>query len=150
MLGSVAHIGITVRDMDKAIHFYRDVLGLKLIGDITFAGEEADILIGESNVKLRAVYLRSQEDRKSPPIELLHFVEPVAKGEPYAGVANPGITEVAFWVKDIEQTYKELREKGVRFYSAPQLFETDEYKIKAVYFRDPDGTTLELLQNVEQ
>jgi glyoxylase I family protein len=149
MLGSVAHIGITVRDMEKAIYFYRDLLGLKVIGDVTFAGDEADILLGEDNVKLRAVYLRSQEDRKSPPIELLHFVEPIAKGEPYAGVANPGITEVAFWVKDIEQTYKELRAKGVRFYSAPQLFETDEYKVKAVYFRDPDGTTLELLQNVE-
>lgn len=149
MLGAVAHIGITVRDMEKAIHFYRDVLGLKLIGDVTFAGDEADILIGEDHVTLRAVYLRSQEDRKSPPIELLHFVEPVAKGEPYAGIANPGITEVAFWVKDIEQTYKDLRAKGVRFYSAPQLFETDDYKVKAVYFRDPDGTTLELLQNVE-
>ncbi len=149
MLGAVAHIGITVRDMDKAIHFYRDLLGLKVIGDVTFAGEEADILIGEDNVTLRAVYLRSPDDRKSPPIELLHFVEPIAKGEPYAGVANPGITEVAFWVKDIEQTYKELRAHGVRFYSAPQLFETDDYKVKAVYFRDPDGTTLELLQNVD-
>ena len=149
MLGAVAHIGITVRDMEKAIHFYRDLLGLKVIGDVTFAGDEADILLGENNVKLRAVYLRSQEDKKSPPIELLHFVEPVAKGEPYAGVANPGITEVAFWVKDIEQTYTELRAKGVRFYSAPQLFATDDYKVKAVYFRDLDGTTLELLQNVE-
>ena len=35
MLGAVAHIGITVRDMEGALRFYRDLLGLKMLGDIT-------------------------------------------------------------------------------------------------------------------
>ena len=96
------------------------------------------------------MYLRSEEDLKGPPIELLHFVEPVGtEGVPYPRLTNPGITEVAFWVKDIEKTYLDLRTRGVKFYSAPQLFELEGYgKVKAVYFWDPDGTTLELLQNL--
>jgi catechol 2,3-dioxygenase-like lactoylglutathione lyase family enzyme len=66
-------------------------------------------------------------------------------------LTSPGITEVAFWVKDIEKTYDELRGQGVEFYSPPQLFELAEYgKVKAVYFWDPDGTTLELLQVVKE
>ena len=150
MLGAVAHIGITVRDMEGALRFYRDLLGLKMLGDITIEGDEADEITREKGVKLRAVYLRSEEDLKGPPIELLHFVEPVGtEGVPYPRLTNPGITEVAFWVKDIEKTYLDLRTRGVKFYSAPQLFELEGYgKVKAVYFWDPDGTTLELLQNL--
>jgi len=150
MLGAVAHIGITVRDLEGALRFYRDLLGLKVLGDITIEGDEADEITREKGVKLRAVYLRSEEDLKGPPIELLHFVAPAgAGGVPYTRLTNPGITEVAFWVKDIEKTYADLRARGVKFYSAPQLFDLEGYgKAKAVYFWDPDGTTLELLQNV--
>ncbi|MGE0825262.1 MAG: VOC family protein [Candidatus Binatia bacterium] len=146
MPGAFAHVGITVSDMDRAVRFYRDTLGLTMVGDVTFAGDEADTLTGEQQVKLRAVYFRSPDDQKGAPIELLHFVEPQGGGKPYERLTNPGITEVAFWVKDIEETYADLRAKGVSFYSAPQLFELDGYRVKAVYFRDPDGTTLELIQ----
>lgn len=150
MLGAVAHIGITVRDMEGALRFYRDLLGLKVLGDVTIAGDEADTLTREQGVKLRVVYLRSEKDVKGPPLELLHFVAPAGDGKaPYARLTNPGITEVAFWVRDIEKTYTELRERGVKFLSPPQLFELEGYgKAKAVYFCDPDGTTLELIQNV--
>jgi glyoxylase I family protein len=152
MPGAVAHIGITVRDMEKALGFYRDLLGLKVLGDITIAGEEASTVTQVKGTKLRAVYLRHGGDLTGPPIELLHFIEPAGEGGvPYARLTNPGITEVAFWVKDIEKTCAELRARGVEFYSPPQLFdlEGEGYgKVKAVYFRDPDGTTLELLQNV--
>ena len=151
MLGTVAHVGITVRNMDKALEFYRDVLGLKVLSDLTIEGEEASEITQVEGTKLRVVYLRNGEDRTGPPIELLHFVEPAGEdGVPYARLTNPGITEVAFWVKDIEKTYEELCAKGVEFYSRPQLFELEGYdKLKAVYFRDPDGTTLELMQLVK-
>ena len=152
MLGALAHVGITVRDMDKAITFYRDTLGFRVLGDVMIEGEAADRLTRLQGTKLRAVYVRSENDLKGPPIELLHFLEPAPDaGEPYARLTNPGITEVAFWAKDIEQTYEKLHAQGVEFYSPPQLFELEGYgKVKAVYFWDPDGTTLELLQVVKE
>lgn len=153
MLGAVAHVGITVRDMDKAVAFYRDVLGLQVLGDVTVGGQEASTVTQVPGTKLRAVYPRYADDPTGPPLELLHFIEPGDNGEkPYVGLTNPGITEVAFWVKDIEKTYAELKAKGVEFYSPPQLFDLggEGYgKVKAVYFRDLDGTTLELMQNME-
>ncbi len=95
--------------------------------------------------------MRSEYDLKGPPLELLHFVEPASEGgKSSARLINPGITEVAFWVKDIEKTYADLCSRGVKFYSPPQLFELEGYgKVKAVYFGDPDGMTLELLQLVK-
>jgi catechol 2,3-dioxygenase-like lactoylglutathione lyase family enzyme len=151
MLGAVAHIGITVKDMERALKFYRDLLGLKVLGDITVTGEEISRVTQAKGAKVRAVYLRSGEDLSGPPIELLHFIEPAGEaGAPYAGLTNLGITEVAFWVKDIEKTCAELRARGVELYSEPQLFDLEGYgSVKAVYFRDPDGTTLELMQSLK-
>ncbi|MGD0289259.1 MAG: VOC family protein [Candidatus Binataceae bacterium] len=149
MLGPVAHIGITVRDMNAALAFYVDVLGMEKLGEATFSGEEASRLTRLPGTILRAVYLRGGKQIKGPPLELLHFVEPATDAaKAYAGVSNPGITEVAFWVDDIEKAYADLRAKGVEFYSPPQLFQFAGYKAKAVYFWGPDGTTLELIQNV--
>src|SRR5712671_222038 len=106
MIGPVAHIGITVRDMDAALSFYVDVLGMEKLGEATFSGEEASRLTRVAGTVLRAVYLRGGKEIKGPPLELLHFVEPAVDTETaYAGVSHPGITEVAFWVDDIEKTY---------------------------------------------
>jgi catechol 2,3-dioxygenase-like lactoylglutathione lyase family enzyme len=55
MLGAMAHVGITVRDMDTALAFYRDTLGLRVLGDIMIAGDEADRLTRLKGTQLRAV-----------------------------------------------------------------------------------------------
>src|SRR5215831_7810861 len=126
MLGHVAHIGITVRDMDKALAFYRDLLGLKVVGDVTVTGEKISRVTQVKGATVRAVYVRSGEDLSGPPLELLHFIEPAGKtGVPYAGLINPGISQVAFWVKDIEKRCADLRVRGVELYSEPQLFDIE-------------------------
>ena len=56
-----------------------------------------------------------------------------------------------FGVKDIEKTYEALRNQGVEFYSRPHSFTLDDYgTAKAVYCKDPFGTTLELIQMVKE
>jgi glyoxylase I family protein len=151
MLGRVAHIGITVRDMETALKFYVEVLGMEKIGEETFAGEEASRLTQVPGTVLRAAYLRGGKEIKGPPLELLHFEEPASEGIGEAvELRNPGITEIAFWVDDIDKTYQELQDRGVEFYSPPQLFQFAGYKAKAVYFRGPDRTTLELVQSVRE
>lgn len=152
MLGAVAHVGITVPDMDKAIAFYQDVLGLKVIGDFSIEGEEIGDMVRVPGTKVRSVFLRNEDDRHSAPVELLHFSESAREGgQPYEGVTHNGITEIAFWVKDIDQTYEALRSHGVEFYSPPKTFTLDGYgTAKAVYCKDPFGTTLELMQMVKE
>ena len=64
MLGWVAHIGITVRDMETALKFYVEVLGMEKIGEETFAGEEASRLTQVPGTVLRAAYLRGGKEIK--------------------------------------------------------------------------------------
>mgnify|MGYP000767871884 CR=1 FL=1 len=42
MVGRIYHVGLTVSDLDKSIAFYRDILGLKYLGEIMMVGEETD------------------------------------------------------------------------------------------------------------
>lgn len=148
MLGAVAHVGITVPDMDKAIAFYQDVLGLSVIGDYTIEGEEISDMVQVPGAKMRSVFLRNQNDRHGTPIELLHFSEPIDPGgQPYEGVTHNGITEIAFWVEDMDAAYDALRNHGVEFYSRPHTLKLDGAgAVKVVYCKDPFGTTLELMQ----
>jgi catechol 2,3-dioxygenase-like lactoylglutathione lyase family enzyme len=138
--------------MDKAITFYRDVLGLSVIADYTIEGEELADMVQVPGAKMRSVFLRSQDDRYGTPLELLHFNEPVVQGgQPYSGVTHNGITEIAFWVKDMDAAYKELKNHGVEFYSHPQTLKMDgSGEVKVVYCKDPFGTTLELMQMVKE
>ena len=57
MLGAVAHVGITVPDMEKAIAFYQDVLGLTVIGDYTIEGEEISDMVREPGQRLHRLML---------------------------------------------------------------------------------------------
>ncbi len=82
MLGAVAHIGITVRDMEKAIHFYRDLLGLKVIGDVTFAGDEADILIGEDNSNCAPCISAARMTERVPPLSCFISLSPSPRENP--------------------------------------------------------------------
>lgn len=151
MIGSIAHVGITVRDMEQSILFYRDVLELELVGDMRMGGIETEVLTKIKDAQLRVVYFNSKNDLKAPPIELIEFIKNPDSKLPYKKLTNNGISEVCFQVDDIDKVYKKLCLKGVEFLSEPQLFDlTDQGygKSKVVYFKDVDGIVLELIQDL--
>ncbi|MDG6882398.1 fosfomycin resistance protein FosB [Phocoenobacter uteri] len=151
MIKSVIHIGITVSDLEKSVAFYRDVLGLKYLGSMTMQGKETDLLFNQQNCVVKVAYLNGSDELNAPPIELLQFVSPSCKID-RATLTKTSISEVCFAVEDIEQSYQRLKAQNVEFLSEPQFFDfsADGFgKSKAVYFKDPDGIILELLQEVE-
>ena len=55
MIKAIDHVGIAVRDLDEAIHVYRDILGFKLEGIHTLNDRMVKIAfvsLGESKVEL--------------------------------------------------------------------------------------------------
>lgn len=80
-------------------------------------------------------------------LELLEYMtppSPVAKPLPLNAL---GAEHVAFRVEGIEQKVKELAAKGVEFLSPIQVVEEGPLAgWHWVYFKDPDGITMELIE----
>lgn len=148
MLKGITHVGITVSDIERSIVFYRDVLGLKLMGRLEMKGEEADALFGAENSRAYVAYLEGSGRIGAPPVELIQFADAEAE-DGRASLFKRSISEACFEVEDIQAEYERLLGAGVEFLSEPREFDfsSDGFgRSIAVYFRDPDGIILELMQ----
>lgn len=150
MFTSVAHMGLTVSDLDRSIRFYRDTLGLEWVGEMQMGGPETAALFKREGCSARVGYLRTA-DKNAPLVELIQFLdEPAVKDEP--SLFKTSISEICFATDDIDREYETLLAKGVEFLSEPQTFDSTQYgfgKSRAVYFFDPDRNVLELIQPVQ-
>jgi catechol 2,3-dioxygenase-like lactoylglutathione lyase family enzyme len=114
--GGVATIYVT--DLDRAVGFYRETLGLQLQYQVP----------GWAQVQAGAT--------------LVIGLHPTHPGGPQAG--QKGSTEVGFELDEpIEAAYAKLADRGVQF-DGPVM---DTGHIKLAYFKDPDGNPLYLSQS---
>lgn len=97
----IEHIGIAVTNLDEAIRYWEDVMGLKC-----YAIEEV------KDQKVKTAFLKCGEVK----IELL---EPTCPESTIAGFIEKnggkgGMHHIAFCVEDTDQALKDAQEKGVR------------------------------------
>lgn len=139
------HVGITVKDLDASIRFYHDVLGLQFSNEPSpwFDAPELGPAVGVPGAALRQVSLLVGDTT----LELLEYKSPPSDTSAPLASSNQGASHVAFRVEDIEAKKAELEEKGVTFFSEVNV--VDEGVLAGwrwVYFADPDGYPLELVE----
>ena len=139
------HVGITVKDLDTSIRFYHDVLGLQFSNEPSpwFEGEELGPAVGVPGAALRQVSLLLGDTT----VELLEYKNPPSETSGPLGSNSFGASHIAFLVDDIEAKKVELEARGIAFYSDVNY--VDEGVLAGwrwVYFEDPDGYPLELVE----
>ena len=138
---AIRHVGIVVTNLNKALHFYRDLLGLKVTNKMVERGDYIDKISGLKNVKVTTVKMAAGDGNL---VELLYFhshpVKTIIKKEMY----EVGISHVAFTVDNIDVEYRRLLKAGVQFNAPPQI-SPDGYA-KVTFCKDPDGNLIELVQ----
>lgn len=150
MIKNIAHIGLTVKDLDRSVEFYRDILGLDYKGYMYMEGESTDRLFDGKNIRAKVAYLSPKTGEGCPDVELIEFVRGEVE-EDQPSLFKTSISELCFGVEDIDGFFKELIEKGVEVMSQPQVFDSTAYgfgKSKAFYFYDPDGNILEAIEAI--
>ena len=119
MLKGLDHVDLVVSDMDEAIAFYTEKLGLTLRYD------------GRPDGGLKHTFLGNAEGS---------FV--ALEEDPVGTVREPPLRgHLAFAVEDVEAARKELDKRGVEITGE----RTDEHgRAKSYYFAGPDGIRLEI------
>lgn len=134
--------------MDRSVAFYRDVLGLKYQGELLMEGEATEKMFCREGCKARVAYLVGSRQLQGPQVELIQFVPSDVEEQPM-DLFRTCISELCFVTEDIWALYRKLLDSGVEVFSEPQPFDFTESgfgKSLALYFRDPDGIILELMQ----
>jgi len=144
---AVDSVGITVRDLDRAVAFYTDVLTFRRVAEWELAGEEQDHVLGVFGARVRVVRLALGEEQ----IELMEFAAPHGRPAPLDSRSNDRwFQHIAIIVDDMDSAYARLREHRVEHASTgPQRlpdWNANAGGIEAFYFRDPDGNNLEVLE----
>jgi len=153
----IAYVSTCVRDLDKSLKLYRDVLGMELVlGPFALNGPELAVFAIQpsGNVQARGVWLRPGGGDYAL-VELMEWIQPPSTGAPYAlttptggSFANhTGIPRVAFSVKDIQKVYKTIADMGMRFISPPQVTDIGP-DVAYCCFTNLDGTILQLYEYV--
>ena len=115
MFTKADHIAMSVRDMEKAIAFYRDVVGMEKVFDREFA-EGMARLIGVEGARVRVVHMKLNDSM----IELFDYAYPPGREpRPDRQQSDFGLIHIGFIVEDFWGTYRHLIDHGVKFLADP-------------------------------
>ena len=144
MITGQVHTGISVADLDRSIAFYRDVLGMRVVKTEPERSTRGEKL----GVPGAVIQIAVLEYGNGCSFELIQYKQP-----PSPGSAPPinmtGSVHIAFKVDDIAAQVKRMQALGVSFVGGPEYCAIDEGPLagwKWIYFKDPDGTNLELIE----
>ncbi len=140
----LSHRCVCVSDYQQSLRFYCDGLGFA-------EGEhfEMDDPALSTVMEVEGSVIRAQMVRNAQGIalELLQFVQPGASGPRERRPNNQyGLTHLAFYVDDMDETAARVREAGGRVYEHTRGF-FPQGNTTMMYCTDPDGARIELMHD---
>jgi catechol 2,3-dioxygenase-like lactoylglutathione lyase family enzyme len=135
---SFCHLVVGVTNMDRALAFYRDVLGMDVVFETLISGEPFDAVLHAK---------RKQEGRVvggllgGLMIELLSLgVKPATDKPARRGIT--GIQNVSLSVIDLDDTHRRIRNAGY----PPEQDPFEIGGVRMFFVNDPDGTPVEFIE----
>ena len=148
---------LTVSDLDRALGFYRDLLGMEVVetkgaGAGWDAAEQArwdayhERVCGIPGARIKVAFLQAQDGSK---LELIEYVQPKRPPGPKRPFSDPGVAIVPFALRDSVAVVAKLRAAGVDVVADPQHYVLDGVESYTTYLYDPDGNPLCFFEIVE-
>jgi len=122
---SFTYTGIRVRNLQRSLRFYTQVMGMK------------QILKGR--MAAGGIYVQLKSPRSAQRLELNYYPPGTKFYEKYRSGSE--LDHIAFWERDVDRRYEELLAKGAE--KAVEPFSEDKYRL--AFVKDPDGIWIELI-----
>lgn len=137
------HTGITVRNLEDSLRFWRDILGFELSHRAHQEGKLAEEITGVGGAEIQLAVLRAPGHK----IELLQYLTPPQRKASALRPCDLGAAHVALLVDDLDAVLARIQKFGWEPAGKPQTLQVGPNAgRRVVYVRDPDGTTIELMQ----
>lgn len=127
----IAHLGIATKDIQEALGFWQDALGLEHIHSEVVEDQKVRVAmlpIGETNIEL---------------------LEPTSEDSPISKFLEKrggGIHHIAVEVEDIEKSLEKLKSEGIKLIDESPRIGAEGCLIAFVHPKSTDGVLLELVQ----
>lgn len=136
LVAAVDHVGIAVADLDAAIEWYHDTLGMVLVH------EEVN---EDQGIREAMIAVRDGEPGTAQ-IQLMAPIDETSTIAKFLDKRGPGIQQMAVRVSDLDALCEQLRSQGVRLvYDAPRRG-TANTRINFIHPKDAGGVLMELVE----
>lgn len=141
----IDHTAIVVSNTERTLGFYRDLLGMRIVGESENYGTEQEHLNNVFGARLRITFLRSAT---GPGVELLEYLAP-RDGRPFPADEHSNDMlnrQTVMLSKDAIGIARQLYSRRVTFLSSGIVADPSSrlgFK-KAFLVRDPDGHAVEI------
>lgn len=151
-----SHTVINVSDLDRAVEFYEATFPVRRRQRIN-GPAQAYAGLGIARGQFDGWVMENRKDAAPPgdlvaeyPARLLHLVQwkqPGPLGQPYREANHVGIYRQNALVGNLDESYQRVLAHGGRPYGEPSeiILTPDGFKVRVFAFRDPDGSTLEMI-----
>ena len=119
MINNLHKIALATDDVEGAVKFYTEVLGLELMARFPAEDDEDFVFLKASNIILEVMPKKAMQ-------------------------AEEGFHHISFKVDDMEAAIKELAEKGVEMEVEP--FDVGTEGLRLAFFRGPNQVRLQLFE----
>lgn len=136
LVTAIDHVGIAVPDLDAAIKWYHDHLGMIVLHEEV----NEDQGVREAMLSVRGAA------KDSTQIQLLAPLDEKSTIAKFIDTRGPGLQQLAYRTSDIDALSERLRADGVRLlYDAPRRGTADS-RINFIHPKDAGGVLIELVE----
>ena len=130
-LTHIEHIGIAVKNLEKSIEFYEDVLGLKC-----YRIEKVE------DQKVRTAFFKMGDTK----IELLESTEPDGPVGKFIAKRGEGIHHIAFATDNLDKTLTELKTKNIALIDEKPRSGAEGLNIAFLHPKAANGVLIEMCE----
>ena len=127
-ISNIEHIGIAVKNLNETIRYYEDVLGLKC-----YSIEEVE------DQKVKTAFFKVGGTK----IELLESMEKGGPIDKFIEKRGEGVHHIAFAVKDIRKSLKEIESKGIELINKEPISGAENFQVAFLHPKSTFGVLTE-------
>ena len=145
-IGGILHVNVNCSNFEVSREFY-ELLGFRAYMEFpSYASPSVCRAMAIDPILSRGALMRHENQEGPVYLDLLEWSSGLSPAN--QDLRAPGIARIALWADDFTGEIERLSSSGVKFIAPPQAVEELDGQ-RFVFFHDPDGAVIELVERTK-